>query len=294
MDLSKWMLTPLSDDAGDGGAGGGDAGDKKQSDDQTPDDQKTTDSKTNDQGDKKLADGKSSDPNTGKKWEDERKAFIADLQKERKARQEFERKFQTLEGSLEAERKRVKALAGLDVASDEDKEIETYRKNLFKLAPGLEKLNPENVEKLLGLLTATDEIKQTTDHYWRSHGQTMVSATVKAVESEFGGDLSDRQKDAVAAAYLRAVSSDEELAERHERGDQKLVQEVAKQFIEDWITPARRQVTADEVKRLRKVPSGKDRSIAGQGQKKIDWKDPKSIEDAMVASFKEHGGQFGD
>jgi hypothetical protein len=95
-------------------------------------------------------------------------------------------------------------------------------------------------------------------------------------------------------AYAKAAAADPEFLRRHEEGDPTLVKEFAKQWIEDWFEPARRKVTANEVGRTRAVPGGRDRSVALNGGKKIDYTNPKAIEDAMVESFKSHGGTFGD
>src|ERR1035437_7320101 len=53
-------------------------------------------------------------------WETEKRAFIADLQKERKQRQDFERQFATSQGELAAEKRRVAALAGVNPQSKDE------------------------------------------------------------------------------------------------------------------------------------------------------------------------------
>ena len=76
------------------------------------------------------------------------------------------------------------------------------------------------------------------------------------------------------------------------RGVLALVKEFAKQWIEDWFEPARRRITASTLGQHRPVPSGKDRGLVTQGEKKIDVNDAKAVEDILVAGFRERGGAF--
>ncbi len=45
---------------------------------------------------------------------------------------------------------------------------------------------------------------------------------------------------------------------------------------------------------MRSVPGGRDRSVAGPGGKPVNLNDQKQFEDAIVDSFKRHGGRFGE
>src|ERR1700693_2180195 len=58
------------------------------------------------------------DVNAG--WEAEKRAFIADLQKERRARQEVERQVTEHKNALEIERRRVGALTGITPKSEQE------------------------------------------------------------------------------------------------------------------------------------------------------------------------------
>lgn len=297
--LNRLALMPYTDEPGDPGGGGGDQNepaDKKSADDSAAGDQtdKADKSKANDpgKGDGDASKRRPSGDDTS--WEKKQAALLADLKKERKARQDFESRFKTLESSLEAERKRVKALAGLDVPSDEDKEIAGYRERVQNLLPWTKKLSEEKVDKLLELLNNADGIRQTADHVWRSHGRTMVGLAMKEVSEAIGGDLTERQQKTLTREFIAAVEADPELVERYEAGDPTLAKDVAKILIEDWVTPSRRNYTAQQVNKFPRVPAGKDRGAGGgRGPKKINWSDPKSVEDAMVESYREHGGEFG-
>ena len=124
----------------------------------------------------------------------------------------------------------------------------------------------------------------------------MLDSVIDGVLQKVGGDdLTARQKKAIVRYYVGEAESDETFLTRHEQGDPTLVDEVVKAILEDWYEPARRSVTATEVQRTnRRVPRGADRSVGTTGKKKLDFKDQKAVEDAMVESFRSHGGQFGD
>jgi hypothetical protein len=83
--------------------------------------------------------------------------------------------------------------------------------------------------------------------------------------------------------------------ERHEAGDETLIEEFVKAFLEDWQESIRKSVVTQETSRsLRPVPRGGGRSVVvGQKKPKPNLSDPKQFEDAAVQSFLDNGGQFG-
>jgi hypothetical protein len=222
------------------------------------------------------------------------KGILADLQKERKARQEFETRLTAADARYESERRRVQALAGITQETPEQVEINKVRERLSQILPGIEKLtNAQTLEKLLQLSERADSLDEATNHHWTQHGQNMLDQVIKGVASSIGGTLSERQQARVKQAYAQAAEADPEFLARHSRSDPSLIKEFVQSWVDDWFEPARRKVTQTEVDRLKRVPGGRDRSVAPQGGKKIDYNNPKSVEDAMVASFRDHGGEFG-
>lgn len=220
---------------------------------------------------------------------------LADLQKERKQRQALEARLQAQEEALNSERRRVQALVGVNPQSEGEAEIAQVREQFAKLFPGLARLNDEQLlAKLDQLLASADTHADTTNRYWRDRAQQMTSGVVEQISKELGGELSDRQVRRIRSAYAAAAEADPEFLARHEAGDPKLIEEFAKEWIEDWFEPARRKQITNEVGRYRPVPSGRDRSINSQAgtPKKIDFTNEKEVEDAMVASFRAHGGGF--
>ena len=232
--------------------------------------------------------------NGGQPDDARQRGILADLQKERRARQELENRVRQHEADLAAERRRVQALAGVTPSSPEDAELQEVRQQFARVFPGLAKLTDQQIETLLQNANQAQTLQQTVQHHWESHGRSMLDSLTKEVSDAFGGELSERQIKSLSRAYIAEAESDPEFLARHERGDKALLKEFAKQWTDDWFEPARRHVTAATVNQQRRVPSGRDRTVQTTPAKAIDFKNPKAVEDAMVESFKSHGGRFGD
>ena len=226
-------------------------------------------------------------------WEAEKRAFIADLQKERKARQQYEQQANTHRTELELERKRVQALSGVTPRNAQETEVEEVRARFAQLFPHLADLTPEDIKELRASREQSGQLQETTNHYWRTHADGMVNQVGAAIAEELGGELSARQLKAIRVAYVQAAQDDPEFLRRHTAGDQTLIKEFAKDFSEDWLKPAQRRAQATELGRNRPVPMGKDRSVLTSTGKKIDVNNAKEVEDMMVESFLRRGGSFG-
>lgn len=230
-----------------------------------------------------------------KKADDDRqRGILADLQKERRARQELERQLTTHQADLATERRRIQALVGANPKSAEDEEADEIRTRFLGLFPQYAKLTDETIDKLLKMSESASTLEDTTQHYWKNHSITMLTALNEAVAEEIGGDLTPRQQKAIVAAYVQEAKENPEFLQRHDAGDRTLVSEFAKQWAGDWFTPAQRALTAQEVGRARRVPDGKGRHVAAGAPKKVDFTNPKALEDAFAESYKSHGGAFGD
>lgn len=224
------------------------------------------------------------------------RGILADLQKERQARQQLEKRLQEHERARSEQDRRIReAVIG---EKPEEAEARQVREALYQLSPRLAKLDQLSDEQFEGLLNSigvAETVEQSELRGWTKHGRQMLDSVSEKVAEKLGGDLSERQRKALGRFYVGEAEADPAFLQRHEAGDPKLIEEVAQQFLEDWFEPARRSVTQTEVNRTsRRVPSGKDRGVVTQGKKKIDFKDPKAVEDAMVESYRSHGGQFGD
>jgi hypothetical protein len=237
--------------------------------------------------------------NSGVDQEARFKGIQADLAKERKQRQTYEAQVADYKTKLEAETRRVQALAGVAPVSADDAEAEEIRTRFSKV------ITPDYLLKQLGLSKEEIEefkaakadrasLQETTQHYWAKHGQGMVRKVSSELAKEYGGELSTRQQDTITKAYIFRAQQDPEFLKRHEDGDESLITEFAQEWIQDWAEPARRKALATEVNSFRRVPNGQNRGIVNNGEKKIDVNDPKAVEDLLVAGFKERNpGGFG-
>src|ERR1035437_5771368 len=227
-------------------------------------------------------------------WETEKRAFIADLQKERKQRQDYERQVATYQGELAAERRRVQALAGVNPQSKDEVDADAIRKQFGQYFPDLANLSKEDIEAIKELREQAAQMREASEQGYRRQGKQTLTAVVNAVTKEFGGTLSDRQARRVQLAFVNECESDPQFLARYDQGDETVIPEFVKTYVEDFFEPARRKVTQSEVERQRRVPSGRDRSVAGPGGKKIDYSNDKSFGDALVESYKSHGGAYGE
>lgn len=219
--------------------------------------------------------------------------LTADLQKERKARQDAIIANERTQAELAQVRKQMQALAGITPKDDAEQEFDAIRAQFAKVFPGLAKLTDAQIEKLMGVADKADSLSEATTHHWQRHGSTMLDALEKAVVDEIGGDLTERQKKALTQAYVNEAQTNDDFLKKHEAGDLDQLTAFAKEWVGDWMTAASRKVTKNAVGQFRPVPRGGDRSTTGTGGgKKIDFKDEKAVEDAMVESFRSRGGQF--
>lgn len=207
------------------------------------------------------------------KWEDDTrtKGQLADLQKERKARQEYEKRVADYESKLTEERRRVAALTGNTPPDPKQADSDLVRAKILELMPELADLGS------ISEMRAALEEQQVQGH--ANHSRRMMEQIHKGISAEYG-DLSDRQKRRINAAYLYENQSNPEFHARHNQGDPALVAEFVKEMIEDLVDPIKRKVTTSEAARFRPVPGGRDRSTPLKGEK------PKSGEEMLRAHFK--------
>jgi len=225
---------------------------------------------------------------------DQNKGVLADLQRERTKRQTLETQVATIQAQLQAEQRRVQALAGVTPQSEEDQVIEQAKERLLKMFPVLGKLDEKTLERMLGVASSADQLTEVTNHHWQSHGKAMHDRVADTVSAATGFDLNDRQYRSLVRAYIAESEENPEFLKRHMQGDSKLIEEFAKGWVEDWFEPSRRTALTQEVNRQKRVPNGRDRNVTTTPPKKVDFKDSKAVEDALVESFKRHGGSFGD
>jgi len=215
--------------------------------------------------------------------------MLADLQKERKARQDHERKHAEYETQLAEERRKVAALTGSKLPTKEEADEQKVRERFAQLYPELAGLTKDDIAAIREFKASQSQMQQTVQHHWTSHSRHMLDAVYTDVSAELG-DLTDRQKRRIAALYVAEAEADPVFLQRHDAGDETLIKEFVKNYLEDTAEPARRKQIASDVGRSRVVPHGGNRSVPSQDGKPIDIKDDKAVMDFIMESRK---GQFG-
>ncbi len=236
---------------------------------------------------------------TGFSYKEDRSTWVPPhrISEETRKRQDAERRYQETNARLEVETQRVQRLVGLDPKNPEEQKVEEVKAALTAMFPALARISDEEfLNKLTSVADRDGELQQAVENHWTQHGRVMLDALEEEVSNALGGDLSDRQKKRLSDAYINEIKDSPELIKRHEAGDRSLVTQFAKDFLDDWYKPAQRQVTNQQVSRVvsRRTPNGRDSRPVVQGKPKIDYNDPKAVEDAMVASYLDHGGSFGN
>lgn len=219
--------------------------------------------------------------------------LMADLQKERKQRQALQKQIDDLTAKYGISEKRVRALVGVEPKSEEEAEAEQVREQFKKMFPALSRLNDEQVAAFIErMMEQTESNEGIEQQYWADRAQQMTDGVIEAIEEQLGYELTERQKQQVRTEYGMTAHRDPEFLKRHERGDRKLIAEFAKSYVDEVVEPIRKNSTRQQLDRQRPVPGGKDRSTPAGKSKAIDFKNPKAVEDAMVESFRAHGGSF--
>ena len=227
------------------------------------------------------------------KWEDDPRAkgMLADLQKERKARQDWERRAAEHEALFTERDRQLQAVIGNRTPSADEAVDRQIRERIEQMYPVLGKLTEAQLDKLMSVADRGDQFDTFTNAQWTRSNKQMIEGVYADIAKDVG-ELNDTQKRRINALYVSEAESNPEFLQRHEAGDPTLAKEFVKGYLADFVEPVRRKVTATEVNRARSVPFGKDRSIPGKTDKTIDVTDNKAVEDLLVAGFKERGGEF--
>lgn len=211
--------------------------------------------------------------------------------------QEETTKRQGLESQLAEANRRVRALSGVEddpnASGKQKAQAKEAREALLEVMP-----------ELKDLLDSKDALQSSVKQQWTNHGATMLGGLSERVSDAIGGDLSDRQRARLNDSFITFLQRDIERAERegtesvllrrYNAGDQKLLDDFAKEFAEDWFEPARRKATAGIADRAnRRVPNSRPGSpVVTSGQKPV-FKTLDERMDFAVKAAKERGMRFG-
>lgn len=143
------------------------------------------------------------------------------------------------------------------------------------------------------------------DAQWKRHGTQQMNSVYTQVAEAIGAEsLSDDQKSDLRdsfASWLKATCAKELQASdgresatltAYEDGDAKVLGEFVKRYTANWVEPARRKVTAQNLGRSRPVPDSTGRSQITSIKKPTEFKSLDERLDYAAELFQERGGQF--
>lgn len=225
------------------------------------------------------------------KWEDspQYKGQIQELQKERKARQDFERRFTEHEARLAERDRQIAALTGAKTPSKGEAETEAIRERFKELFPHLAELTQEDIEAIRESKASNAQTQQFQEQHWTNHHKALIGQVHAEIAKELG-DLTPRQIKRINAAYVAEAEQNPDFMEKISSGDKSAIMQFVKEYLEDFVGPITRKQNADNATRFRTVPNAKDRSVPLPGEKKVDPNDNDAVMKMLVDSRK---GRFG-
>lgn len=196
-----------------------------------------------------------------------------------------------LERELDYERRRVAALSGVAApAAPEDPETSEIKAQFFKLFPWAKKLAdlaPEKLEALIGFDPSS--IGSAEEHYWNQLGAQTLASVEEKVAAVYGADLTPFARGLVRQGFAAYISSSQELRDRYEQMDPKLVDDFVKEYTAGVLDPHRRSITAaatPRVDRLRRLPRGSTTTaIPGAGPARPKPADTDEYHRSAFAAF---------
>lgn len=181
-----------------------------------------------------------------------------------------------LEQQLLAEQRRVQALAGVTPQDPNQAQSDRVKEAFFEMFPNMKHLANMTDAQIQALVQAPQQFQRANDaegKHWQRHGNQQVSAIAERVAEAMGAEtLTPRQTEKLRttfASWIKSTAQQELQAsggqssatlQKYEDGDPSVVEAFAKEYIEDFVTPARRHVAAQNINRNRPVPNSSGRS----------------------------------
>lgn len=225
---------------------------------------------------------------------------------ERRATEAAEKRYQA---EIESRDRKIRMLAGVETPDKESADAEEVKQALARL--GIKPSDPEREAKLERILANAEAMEATVKTQYENLATDQIHSLYDGVSDLIGIELTDRQKKSLGRAYrdeAEACMADRQAAAqngqyydasndfltRHQRRDPKLIEEMAKNWVEDWFEPARRSMTNQTVTRqFRPTPRGGNGRAVIVNRQKPDLSKPGAFEDALIAARTDEGSGFG-
>jgi hypothetical protein len=218
-------------------------------------------------------------------------------------------KARAAEARYEEAQRRVAALSGVQTPNPQDEKVAQSREALMTLFPQLRKfenLTDEQLDRVLQTPEYVERANANDVQNWTRHGRAQLGVLHDDVAAAIGSDtLTDDQKADVGESFkswfkstvakeLEATGGEQsKTLQRYEDGDRTLINEFSKRYIANWITPARRQVTAQQTARInQRVPNSGGRAQVTGVKRPESFKTLDERMDYAAELYKERGGSF--
>lgn len=215
----------------------------------------------------------------------------------------FEKKIEELTSQITGIKTGMGKALGFEQASPEAARQAEIKAALLEVFPNLKSLETLSEERIQQLIEAAEGARSTTQAQWERHATQMLTTLESEVAKTLGSDkLTPTQQKNLRRAYREeardclnareraartgeAYDASNDFLARHERGDQTLLKEFAKDYLNDWFEPARRRATAEVTRRVnRPIPRGeRTRSlVTGGGTPQIDYNNNDAFKKALL------------
>lgn len=220
---------------------------------------------------------------------------------------EVEKRALAAETALEQERKRVRALSGVEPRNPQEEEANEVRQAVLKLFPNLELLEGLSKEQLDEVRDAAKTARQASAATWERHTTSLLNDLYGEAADKLGVEkLSESQEKRLKNAYrdsaaecleerraavkrgeredVQTQRGDADFIARHESGDKTFLKDFVKAYLDDFYEPAKRSVNVANARRnMRPVPRGeRSRSILTQGAEQLDLTNDEQFKKAMA------------
>lgn len=210
-------------------------------------------------------------------------------------------KRQGLEAQIAERDRKIAALAGVSTPDASEAKKAEISKAFFAMFPHLSEEKMQRRDEQVSRAEAAEQRE------WQRHGDRQLAGIYTQVAEALGAEsLSDDQKGDLQDAFKNWLTATckKELRDSggtesatltsYEKGEPKVVSEFVKRYTAQWIEPARRKVTAQNINRTRPVPDSSGRSQVTTVKKPDTFKNIDERLDYAAGLFKERGGSFTD
>lgn len=196
---------------------------------------------------------------------------LAALHEERRARQQLQRELNQL---------RSRPAPTPTPPSAPDPAHEEVRRNFYELFPhfkAFERVKPEQIDGLLGLLDREPQREAMFTQYWQNFGRGALRALGAEIKSVYGGDLDPASRRYIDDAYVAWLENDPDAQIRFYEHDPTLAGDFIKAYSAALLEPYGRGVLAKEqarAERRSRLPMANPRTNAvpanGKPPKKLE------------------------